>query len=262
MNKKYFVPPIILDLIRFSRSLKFRISSRKILKQNLAFKDKYKDEDVFIIGNGPSLDLNYFDTLKDKNLITMNDFHKSDFSKSLKIIAHCSGEPHSSNAWTDPSDMIENVNADSFWFNIFDYKKMSGINTIYKDINYVNPGFESTAFSKKIELDKTCFGYETSAQLAIQVAIYMGFKNIYLLGFDHDWLASPQYSKHFYSDAKQDNDMIHQKSYLELISMCHRIWSIYFNLKVCAELKSAKIYNLSKNSFLDVFPVLDFNDVA
>ena len=58
MNKKYFVPPIILDLIRFSRSLKFRISSRKILKQNLAFKDKYKDEDVFIIGNGPSLDLN------------------------------------------------------------------------------------------------------------------------------------------------------------------------------------------------------------
>ena len=53
----------------------------------------------------------------------MNDFHKSDFSKRLKIIAHCSGEPHSSNAWTDPSDMIENVNADSFWFNIFDVFK-------------------------------------------------------------------------------------------------------------------------------------------
>ena len=42
---------------------------------------------------------------------------------------------------------------------------------------------------------------------------------------------SPQYSKHFYSDAKQDNDMIHQKSYLELISMCHEFGQ-YLNLKV------------------------------
>jgi hypothetical protein len=38
--------------------------------------------------------------------------------------------------------------------------------------------------------------------MAIMVALYMGFKVVKLLGFDHDWLVSKGISPHFYEEKK------------------------------------------------------------
>tara|TARA_B100001175_G_C19417128_1_gene594194 strand:+ start:179 stop:967 length:789 start_codon:yes stop_codon:yes gene_type:complete len=261
MTKKYFLPLFFIDIVRILRALKLKITYKNILRPNIDHKDKFQDEDVFIIGNGPAITNENLSKLRNKNIITMNDFHKSMFSKEMNIVAHCSGEPHTSSAWTDPSIMIENIKAESFWFNIFDYTVMSKIETITKDINYVNPGYSSEFFKSKINLCGICFNYQTTAQLAIQVAIYMGFKNIYLLGFNHDWLASPKMTKHFFSNEKQENDKIDEKSYLDLIEMCSDIWNMYSTLNLCSQKKSARIINLNKESFLDVFEFQEFDDV-
>jgi hypothetical protein len=36
--------------------------------------------------------------------------------------------------------------------------------------------------------------------MALEVALYMGFKNIYLLGCDHDWILHLDTSRHFYEE--------------------------------------------------------------
>ena len=255
------MPNFIIDIVRVLRAVKFFLLKKSVLVKNSSYKDKFRGEDVFILANGPSLVIEQLEKIKGKNVITMNDFHRAKGEFDLKIVAHCSGEPHTSTAWTDPSEMIRLIDSQSFWFNIYDHDVMGKISDINKEINYVNPGFGHNSFFNEINLSKICFNYQTSAQFAIQVAIYMGFKNIYLLGFDHDWLASPKFSKHFFSDKKQANDMIHEKSYLELIKMCKEIWEMYYKLRKISKTKGVSILNLSKDSYLDIFLNKDISEV-
>ena len=96
-------------------------------------------------------------------------------------------------------------------------------------------------------------GAQTTAVLALQVAIFMGFKKINLVGFEHSWLATPTFLPHFYSDVKDDDDHISNMSYLDLIESCRLMWKQYECVKVCAESRGIEIVNLTPDTFLDVF---------
>ncbi|MGK0327336.1 MAG: hypothetical protein ACJAYY_000301 [Paraglaciecola sp.] len=39
-----------------------------------------------------------------------------------------------------------------------------------------------------IDLTKSIYRFQNISILSIQIAIYMGFKEIYLVGLDHDWI--------------------------------------------------------------------------
>ena len=90
----------------------------------------------------------------------------------------------------------------------------------------------------------------------------MGFGRIVLLGFDHDWLASPKYSRHFYSNDKDGSDIIGTLNYLDIIEMGRRMWTIYYKLKGIARSHGATIYNMTKDSYLDVFERIDSDNTG
>lgn len=54
-----------------------------------------------------------------------------------------------------------------------------------------------------IDLTKLILGPQSVAILALQIAIYMGFNEIYLIGTEHDTLLTREY-RHFY-DEKDDS---------------------------------------------------------
>lgn len=253
---KYFLPDLIIDLARYIKSRFSIVGKGKTLSKNKKCKNVYLNESVNIFANGPSLSQEVQESLAGKKIIVMNDFYKSKLKDSFDIVACCYAEPKSSIAFDESNinNIINNTSAKTYWFDI----SLSSSN-IFENKAYayfIAPGFEPNLYIKdNIDLSKSTLSYNTTASMAIMVAIYMGFKNISLHGFDHDWLANPKHMKHFYSDSKDSTDHWDKFSYHEQIKIADRIWSIYKKINQISKKQNISIINKSKNTFLDIFEI-------
>lgn len=256
-NLKYLLPKFFIDYYIYLRSIFF--TNRRVLSLNKASKNNHLGKKVIVLGNGPSV-LNFpIEDLKKFPVIVMNDFYKSSLVNDIHPIAYCVGEPVTSDAFVNPNIFLDSNSSSTFWFPL-SYKGY--IQNTTEKINYFHSGIEADLFNEKeIDLSKITLAYQTTAQVSIQVAMHMGFEEIYLLGFDHNWLAEPKFSRHFFSDEKQDNDIIESYSYLKLISFCKRMWEIYEKMRVISNKSRQHIFNISENSFLDVFEFKKCNEV-
>lgn len=248
-----FIPPAVADGLRGLRQWCLFPKYRKILSRNLVWKDRYAGKRVYVIGNGPSLAAVDRRLLAGEYVVVMNNFHKAEWKDEVRPVAHCFGEPPTSPSWLDPSELFNETDSESYWV-IASAHGLVGALKQGKHVNCMMPGIEPRIWGRRrLKLDKVTLGFQTTAQLAIQVALYMGFTDIRLLGFDHDWLASPQYSKHFYSDEPDPEDRLGILKYYELIRYSLRIWECYYALRTAAEAHGAKIVNMTDGSYLDVF---------
>lgn len=90
--------------------------------------------------------------------------------------------------------------------------------------------------------------------MGLMVGLYMGYKKIYLLGFDHDWLCQRNISPHFYDERENiPKADLSKFSYYELIRFSQNMWDIYIKLKSTAIKSGVKVINLSRPTYLDVF---------
>ena len=96
----------------------------------------------------------------------------------------------------------------------------------------------------------------------------MGCNPIYLLGFDHDYLANKGPDKHFYAGATIPNKQSTYKvelsklyAYDEIMVTCHKLWQNYRSLNRAAEKKGIKIFNATNGGYLDVFERVDFEEI-
>jgi len=253
---KRLLPPIIIDQFSFTKALLMRIKLSRWLNRNAELRDKYLGRPVYIIGNGPSL--NNFDlmSISGHEVITMNHFELHPLKDNFKIVAHCIGEPYSSNTWEDPTPMLRGVKSDMYWVNADAVEYFS--KQEFYDVRYYLPGIRATAQTLSgDDLTGVALQYQSTAQMAINVALFLGFKDIYLLGFDHDWLVTRGHSPHFYEERDGvDKADLSQFSYIEMIRISLNLFEIYIKLRRIAKKRDARIWNLSKPSYLDVFPTL------
>jgi hypothetical protein len=192
--------------------------------------------------------------LRGQRAIVMNSFDRAEWKAEVDIVAHCLGEPRLSPAWTSPCETINGTASASYWLHFSSLRQFPSL-PVDKKLHYVLTGYGPHVWgSREVRLHRVTLGYQTTAQLAIMVGLYMGFKDIILLGFDHDWLASPDFSRHFYSPARDASDFLHTYSYYNIVTFIFRMWEIYYALRSAAEVHGAIIRNMTPNSYLDVFP--------
>lgn len=100
------------------------------------------------------------------------------------------------------------------------------------------------------------------SELAVTMAIYMGFDKIYLLGFDHDWFNGPMV---YFYDKKiehkiqpKDEDL----TYVDSEYQMRRHAYIFKKYKYLYSLKK-NIYNANANpnTYVDVFPKVDYDSL-
>ena len=246
------VPPIFLNALKFVFIWILRFPLRKHLKKNKEYKDLFYDKTVCVIGNGPSVS-NSQDFIEGfEHVIVMNDFYRGSFANKIKPVAYCVGEPTSSEAWSDPAKIESKYEADSYWIDISNAKVHE--EKTRKKFHYVNGLVPPNSMGYIGALEKSSLGHQTTAILAIQVAIYLGFKKITLIGFEHSWLATPSKLDHFYSNEKDEDDIIDRFTYDELMNKCLLMWSQYKTIRKFANKNGILIENATPNSFLDVFP--------
>lgn len=255
---KYFLPPFIKDSLSFLNSFFVNLLLLPKIWKNSKLKNSKKGKSVFVIANGPSL--NNFDipSIYGKEVIVMNNFNLSEWKDKVSIVAHCIGEPKSSTHWgKDQIEIMSDTNSSSYWFHVSNAKEVESSNlSLNKNCYYVSsiipPGLWS--LNRKINLSCSTLGYQTTAQLSIMVALHLGYKEIFLIGFDHDWLSNRNISPHFYKERdgirKADLSIF---PYFELINVSQRMWRIYMKLKSSSIKSGSRIINLSVPTFLDVF---------
>jgi len=227
-----------------------------MLKRNASFKNRFQGDEIFIVANGPSLNNFGPENLQGRKVIVMNHFELAPWKSNVKIVAHCIGEPVNSPAWEDPTPSIDGTEAMSYWLHVSALRNADVRATLgRKSLHFVKAIIKPDLWSGRApDLTRSTLAYQTTAQLAISVALYMGFKAIYLVGFDHDWLTTRGHSPHFYaeSDEVKPSDLS-IFSYYEMMLISLNMWRIYFALQRSANNAGARILNLSDPSYLDVF---------
>lgn len=232
-------------------------SSRQIL---LSLKDKYKGKRCFILGNGPSLTKEDVNKLKNEITFASNRIYKmfeyTDWRPTFyAMIDEGVGQDEG---------VIENtskISATKFfrmegWYV---YHKIKGdscyIHSWYSRKYLDNPNFS-------FDLTKGAYTIATVTFFIIQIAVWMGFSEIYLLGCDNSYRIERNKDGQIVTDSTKKSYFGNQER--ESAKSVGSPWECNVAFE-CAEKFSKthdfKIYNATRGGMLEVFERKNLDEI-
>ncbi len=234
-------------------------------KEILQFKDKYKKHRCFFVGNGPSLKVEDLSILYKNNEQTFafnriyNIFDKTPWrptfyiSQDEKMLAGC-------------KDVVNNLDL-PYKFIPIQLKWYYNIhisNAIYFNMKMQpleNP-MDKLLWSKKPASDIYCAS--TGMYTAAQLAVYMGFTEIYFIGVDHHFHISQNNNgeiivddkvKDYFSDKyNEDKDSLY-------IPNTEKSTYTYIAMKEYCDKQNVSVYNATRGGKLEVFQRVEFDSL-
>ena len=279
---KYITPPILVNKTKdFLNYIDFK-KYCDIVKNNVELKDKHKGGRCFMLGSGPSIKDENLKPLKNEIVFALNNFYVHD---DFPEIMSTNIEKYYMTAPTHPPQTAKE------WINWFaDMEKNMPINAnmifgISNHINNINNILEQNHFFKNhqkywyyaginiddyyqysprdIDIVRMTWMADTVSIYAIIFAIYMGFSEIYLLGMDHDYICNNESNCRFYKNGIHQNNESNRitKGSSRTKKESLGIYKVFSQYELLLKNSNTKIYNTSRNSLLDVFNYVTFNDV-
>ena len=235
-----------------------RIGKKRRVKRNNNI-EKYKGihagKKCFIVATGPSLTLDDLDLIKDQYTFSMNSiinlYEKTDFRPKYYLIQDGNVERRLHNRLIEVNHGVSflgigdisgfkpiiNKKQAKPYTNLFEFYNLDIAYHIY-DLCYADPKSITTNFSD--DCAAGIFDGGTVTYSAIQLACYMGFKEIYLLGCDTN------YSGHVDESGSKNKT---RKSEPALVMI-----NSYKVAKKYADFHGIKIINCTRGGMLEVFP--------
>lgn len=216
------------------------------------FKNRHKGEDCFIIGNGPSLNVMDLTALSRYHTFGLNKiyllFDKVDLDLNYLIAVNKLIIEQSADVYQDlPMTLFLN------------YKNARKIITKKDNIYFIYTGAKS-AFKPDITR-RICEG-ATVTYVALQIAYYMGFKNVFLIGVDHHFkVHGKPYEKQFihgedinHFDPNYFGNQVWQLPNLKASEFAYDL-AKHFYLR-----DGRRIYDATVNGKLNIFPKIPFKE--
>jgi hypothetical protein len=225
------------------------------------FKDVHKGERCFIVATGPSLRIEDVNRLQGEYTFGVNScltmYDKTDWRASYYGIVD-------SNAVSIMGERLKSDEIPVFFYSDFDavYDGANGVafpkddadnmmtDTIWKKLF---PGkFKETSFSDDIA--KVVYTGKSVVYAMLQIAAYMGFSEIYLIGVDCNYAQPKMYSDNVtYVDFKTKWDQARLKKQGNQMLPQYEIARKY------ADAHGFKIYNATRGGQLEAFERVDFD---
>lgn len=242
------------DLIFF-----FKFKVKKALKKNGELKNCKKGESCFILGNGPSLKNVDLEQLKDKDTFTCNLFYMDKNLNGFFSTYYAAIDP---NMYRDDNlQYIEDISKKYPSMKIFLKYKAEKLKNWDKSRTYY--GY-TKKFQENNRIDCDIKGNMTAASdivtHCIQIAIYMGYKNIYLLGADFSNYAQLK-TTHFSEDYPGDDKETKNVSMGVDALYAARAHFHHYALRNYADKHGINIINLTPNSLIDAYKRDTLNNV-
>lgn len=231
-NLSKLLPP---SLFESAYSIYLKIKLGGILNKNKNLKNVFKGKRCFFIGNGPSLAKMDLSPLKGEYVFAVNEFYLHPKSKIVKPDFYSLIEPWNNSFFKKSyfRKLFEKIrkfsedNKKMYLFFNLDYKPYIERHKLFSDrkIYYLQallPLLSSHTFYDDISHPHTFM--DASSYNAFACLAYMGFKKIYFIGCDLDFVKNKG-SRHFFNDKKDvgfvegeefSNERRYLRSYLVL----------------------------------------------
>lgn len=226
----------------------------------------------FVIGNGPSLKGMDLRPLAGEFTIAANSFYKHPDAATIGLKVLCIFDPH---FMQDQPRAVE-------WHQTI-AQKLPGTTMVLHDsarplvarhglyagreVHYVRSGFQ-TRDPKYVDFDfrrPRNVGMTTGSTIAIPLAVFLGFREIVLVGFDCNWLADTGSSYHFY-DAHElfpEFDSINKDNrghgYETQLRFAQREFESHRLIRAKAESLGVRIVNATRGGLLDAYERADYD---
>lgn len=228
--------------IRHKNNRFFRKSYPKLTE----YKNKFNGQRCFIIGNGPSLTVEDLEKLNNSVTIASHGIYHIYDKTSWRPTFYCAQDSKLINS---QYDYIKDRCGDSFkFFGVVNNRKYPKFRSSDIAIELLNENFVDgyPKFSENA-LDGFYEGM-TVTYFNIQLAVYMGFKEIYLLGIDHFYTGGAD--DHFSKEDKCTN-----------IPQLDKSTCAYQRAKEYADSNNVKILNATRGGHLEVFERVNFENL-
>ena len=217
------------------------------------YKNIYEGKRCFIIGNGPSLrkeDLMVLEQKREISFAANGIFHiYNEISWRPTHYVLCDALAYK--AMYERIKDIENKDAFIADFYYTDFGTINKANRYY----LINKLSDSDKFEFSDDAVRGFYSGKTVTYVMIQMACYMGIKEIYLLGVD--WSGGTEGPrKDFYESDKEDRTVCNNPYNLFIEEM-----NAFKSAKKYAELNGIKIYNATRGGRLEVFERVDFDSL-
>jgi hypothetical protein len=261
INNKIYDSKLFYEISLFSKNLLHRLTgiiSRHKLKQ---YQNKHLNQRCFIIGNGPSLQIEDLNRLKDEITFATNKIYLA-FDETTWRPTYYFVEDHL--VFTQNYQAIEDLHGFEKFFPLISLEWVPKINdSLYYNLIY---DFKQNHFGTN-PIEGFYWG-ATVTYTMIQMAIYMGFKEIYLLGVDFsfinamknvnhegtDILFSNGEKNHFHKDYRKAGEQWTEPDFIFQEKS-------FKSIQEYALTNNISIFNSSRKTQLAVFPLKAFDDV-
>lgn len=244
--------------------------SKNLLNRNKIFENKHKGKRAFVIVNGPSLKNQNLHLLKNDITFVVSAFYKHDVIETWQptyySILDKTFFENTEKSKFFFKEIKEKIHSSTFFIPYFrGYKANIERNLLPLDQTY----YIATAGlpNEKIDLSNVVQSFQSVSAFALSQAIYMGCSEIYLLGFDHDYLAYRGIDRHFYiggtlkGHISSNTPLSEMYTYEEEMKSCLKLWKNYRFLKKSAQKRGIKIYNATEGGYLDVFERISYESL-
>jgi hypothetical protein len=261
----WVLPPGILEYLRshlLAKSL--TQEERAIMRKNRVLNNRHAEERCFILATGPSIKKQDLKLLRGETCIALSNLFVHPDYKFIEPSYHCVAgyhKPIPKRGWAEWLGQMESATDNaSMFFSLADREDIERKGLFSKRvIHYLQYGNLSEIPRGELDITRCLPNPQSVTIMALEVALYMGFKNIYLLGCDHDWLLHLGTSQHFY---EENQHALVRAGYdewdgVDLGVQCQkyvRLWQQYRALWQIARRKSINIFNATEGGLLDVFP--------
>ena len=239
------------------------------LKKNIELKDKYNNKRIFILGSGSSILLYDLKVLNSEYVMTQNSFHMHKDISYVDPNIHCVVPYYQSNKeisiWVDYiADMKARMPNSLFLWGL---NTKALIDKYHEDISeksyYIRTKYNLLTLKKaKVNISKTIMNIPSVLTQCLTVAIYLGFKEIYLLGFDLDQIChtNDQTYGRFYGMSKitetEFEKYANQRLDVETTDGWYTWWLMnkqFFLIKHFADQNNISIVNGTQGGILSYF---------
>lgn len=227
------------------------------MKEIRRFKNIHNGDRCFIVCTGPSLRMSDLDRLHNEYTIGVNSIYRAYPNTTWRPTYYTIIDQYIAEKYTEGEKLdFASFAKDAVFLNSYiktdNDPKIKRLYIDFKNHEKKNMDYPTLFVSEDLSIRAIdCF---TVTNIAISLAIYMGFKKIYLLGADNNFEGS---KIHFLPNSFDPNTA--KKGRMEINTV--RATYGYFALKEFAKYKNVEIYNATRGGHLEVFDRVDFDDV-
>ena len=234
----------------------------------IPFKDIHKGKRAFIVGNGPSLRISDLDRLKNEITFGCNKiylaFDQTDWRPTYFAAID-------SVFIEDCAESIKAIECKKF-LDIEAFRIFGGFIDDIVYLKHIGPGCieDKIEYGFPVDIANGIYGGWTVVYTNLQIAFYMGITEVYLLGVDFNYkIPNPtgELSKYGEVILRGGHEMNHfHKNYRKegerwTLPQLDKQYKAFLCAKKTFDDNNRRIYNASRETELDIFPLVNFDSI-